>query len=58
MQKNNNKGINVDWVSKNGSNFRICSNLSNHQLKIDGYKHSLVYMKHIVTTDQKSTRDI
>ena len=38
--------------------FRMCLDLSNYPLKIDCYKHSLVYMKHMVTTNQKSTRDI
>ena len=56
--KNNDKNINVDRVSKNGNEFRMCSNLSNHQLKIDCYTHSLVYMKHMVTTNPKSTRYI
>ena len=36
----------------------MCSNLTNHQLKIDCYKDSLVYMKHIVTTNQKPTKNI
>ena len=31
--------------------------LSNHQLKIVCYKHSLVCIKHMVTTNQKSARD-
>ena len=35
----------------------MCLNLSDHQLKVDCYEHSLVYMKHVVTPDQKSTRD-
>ena len=36
---------------------RICSNLGAHKLKIYCYKHSLVYIKHIVTTNRKSIRD-
>ena len=48
--------MNVEWVTKNGSNFRMCSNLGSHQLKIDCYKDSLVYIKHMVTTNQNSTK--
>ena len=32
--------------------------LSNHQLKVDCNKHSLVYMNHMITTNKKSLRDI
>ena len=35
----------------------MCLNFSNHQLNVDFYKHSLVYMKHMVNTNQKYTRD-
>ena len=48
----------MDGVSKNCGDFRIRLNLSDHQLKIDCYKHSLEYMKHMVTQTQKSVRDI
>ena len=52
------KNIYVEGVRKTGNDYRMCSNLSYHQLKTDYYKHSLVYMKHMITTDQKSTRNI
>lgn len=39
------------------SDFRICSNLRDHQPKIDCYEHSLLYMKYIGATDQKSMRE-
>ena len=45
-------------LSKNCSDFRRCSNLSDHQLKIDCYRRSSVYMKHMVTTNRKSTGNI
>ena len=35
-----------------------CLNLRAHQLKTDCQKHPLGYMKHLVTTNQKSIRDI
>ena len=54
----NDMNLNIKEVIKNGSYFRICSNLRNHQPKVECCKHSLVYMKHLVTTNQKSTRDI
>ena len=33
--KSNAKNINIEGVSKNGSDFGMCSNLSNNQCKID-----------------------
>ena len=36
----------------------MCSNLSNHQLKINCYKPRLIYMKHMIATNQKSMRDV
>ena len=33
-------------------------NLNDYQVKKDYYKHILVYMKHIITTNQKFVRDI
>ena len=36
------KNINVEGVHKNGSDFRMCFNLSGHQLKIDCYKGRLI----------------
>ena len=48
----------MEGVSKNGSDYKMCSNLSNHRLKVDCYKHSLVYMNHMVTRNQKCARDI
>ena len=35
-----------------------CLNLSDYGLKIACYNHSMEYMKHIVTTNQKSVRGI
>lgn len=37
-------------VSKNVCDFRMSSNLSDHQLKIDSYKYSLVYVKLVLST--------
>ena len=45
------------WV-KNDSDCRMCLNLSNHQVKMDCYKYSLAYIKHMVAANQKSLRDI
>ena len=39
-------------------NVVLPSSYEHINLKIDSYKHSLVYMKHMVTTNQKSTRFI
>lgn len=36
----------------------MCSNFTDHQLKMDYYKYSLIYVKHIITINQKSTRDV
>ena len=44
----------MDEVSKSGRDFRMCLNLSYHQLKIDYYKHRFVYTKY----NQKFTTDI
>nr|KAF6405038.1 hypothetical protein HJG63_009358 [Rousettus aegyptiacus] len=52
------KKLNMEGMNNNGNNYRLYSNLSDHQLKINCYKHSLVYMKHIVTINQKFTRYI
>ena len=41
-------------IRKNCSDFLMCSDLSNHQLKIDFYNDSLVYVKYMVTTNQKN----
>lgn len=51
------KKTNWEAVSKNYSDLTMCSNLSNHELKIDCYKHTLVCMKHMVTTNEKSVRN-
>lgn len=56
--RNNEKSINVKGERKNCSNFKMCSNLHEHQLKIDGYEQRLVYMKQMVTTNLKSIRNI
>ena len=48
----NDKNIYREELSKNGSAQKMCSNLRDHQLKIDCYKHSLVYMKHMITTNK------
>ena len=47
----------MEGLSKN-RNFRLDSTLSNHQLKINCYKPRLIYMKHMITTNQKSMRDV
>lgn len=49
--------INVEGLSKNGSDFRRHVNVSEYQVKKDYYRHSLVYMKLTVTTNQETTRD-
>lgn len=56
-QKRSKKNDKHGEGEKNYSDFRVCLNLSDHQLKIHCYKRSLVYKKHMVTTNQKSTRD-
>lgn len=57
---NYNKGYTKNSKDKNemsiNCDFRMGSNLSNHQLKIDRYKYSLVYIKYMVTIYQKSIR--
>ena len=45
-------------MSKIRSTFRVRLILSNHQLKIDCHKHSLLYMNLMVTTNQKPIIDI
>ena len=40
--------MNVEGGEKNCSDFRMCSHLSDYQLKINHYKNSLVYKKHMV----------
>lgn len=47
----------MEGVSENYSDIE-CLNLSDHWLKIACYNHNLEYMKHIVTTNQKSVRGI
>ena len=49
---------NMKVINNNGSDFTMHLNLSNHQLKVECYKHSLVYMEHMVVTNQKSTREV
>lgn len=44
-------------MSKNGSNYRMFLNISDHQLTIVGYKHSFEYMQDMVTTNQKSRKN-
>ena len=39
-------GVKMAVILESGSNF------SDHQLKIDWYEHSVVYMKHIITRNQ------
>ena len=43
--------------SKICSVFGMCSNISNHQLKIDCYTHRLLYMKLLETTNEKNITD-
>ena len=47
------------WVDKvKMQSFRIPSNLSCYQLKIDSYTYKLLYVSLMVTTKQKPTGDI
>lgn len=45
-------------MSKNGSDFRIGSNLCDCELKTDCFKRGFVYTEPTVTTKQKSPRHI
>ena len=47
----------MERESKNSSDYTICPHVSDHQLKTACYKHSLVYIKPMITTNQKYTRD-
>lgn len=47
----------MDIMSKTGSDFRLCLNLSNHQFTKTAISRS-VCRKHMVPTNQKSIKDI